>query len=215
MAIATRPGMLPVQAKSTNYAFVNYTDMDSMHDTSTYTQIRKHAMKQVGAAKRKPRVRSNPTIELFWVPVEYKQQRLVNIDQAGGFTNGVKEWNAAARSRRVADDKALYDAFVHSLSGRMDPFDSASVKLNATSLDLLQYFIFHASRFPNTWTFSSSPLLPSTPKEHRESIFGTIGSALQDPLLGKLLVQQSEQQGKSFEGQVQLAKDRPSSLEGL
>lgn len=36
---------------STAYEFVHYTDLDSMHDSFVSSQIRKHAMKRVAAAR--------------------------------------------------------------------------------------------------------------------------------------------------------------------
>lgn len=170
-----------------NYAFVNYTDMDSMHDTSTYSQIRKHAMKQVGAAKRKPRGRNKTVVELFWVPIASDETGSVNDNQTK-LLGLAKAADVRAHSRRIVDDRALYNSFIRSLSCKMDPFESASVTLDVTSRELLQYFIFFASRCPNTWTYSSSALLPSAPGEHRESVYRTVGSALQDTLLGKCLL---------------------------
>lgn len=173
--------------RPTDWAFVNYTDMDSMHDTSTYTQIRKHAMKQVGAAKRKPRVQHNPIIELFWVPTEHKCPALVDNHQK--VEAGIRtHQKAQAVNRRVTEDKMLYDSFIHSISSRFDPFDSMSIVLDSTAQGLVQYFIFHASRAPNTWTYSSSALLPSGPRERQESVHRTVGVALQDPLLGNCLL---------------------------
>ena len=178
------------RARATNYAFVNYTDMDSMHDSSTYTQIRKHAMRQVGAAKRKPRGRNKTMVELFWVPIapdESSQTQELPTTAAPASTHAASE--TQVREGRFTDDKALYNSFVRSISCKSDPFGTAAVSVDPLTRELLQYFMFHASRQPNTWTYPcSSPLLPNTPSEHKYAICRTIGSALQDPLLGNGLL---------------------------
>ena len=199
------------RAGATNYAFVNYTDMDSMHDTSTYTLIRKHAMRQVGAAKRRPRGRNKTVVELFWVPIAPDASSSMHEPR----TPPASEHAAAeirVRQRRSTDNKALYNSFIRSLSCKADPFGTASVSIDRMTRELLQYFMFYASRYPNTWTYpSSSPLLPNTPSEHKYSIYRTIGSALQDPLLGNSLLAMAASRVWYVDG-VPLLKAKESSF---
>ena len=158
-----------------------------MHDTSTFTRIRKHVMKQVGAAKRKPRGRNSTKVELFWLPTACENAETKTGIQAIPLDHE-EEDSAEVRSRRMVRDKALYDACIRSLAGTPDPFDTAAIPLDSTASELLQYFISHATRQPNTWTYSPSPLLPYLPSDRQQSVYRTIQAALQDTLLAVCLL---------------------------
>jgi hypothetical protein len=143
-------------------------------------------MRQVGAARRKPRGRNKATFELLWdIPTSQSH---------GSESNELKTSNREsaadgdARWLRNVHYKVVHHTLIRSLSGELDPFGTASVKLDAPSRELLDYFEYFASRFPNTWTFSSSPMLPSSPSEYRRSLQRTIRSALLDPMLGNCLL---------------------------
>ena len=173
---------------SADYKFVYYKDIASLHDASTTTQIRKHAMQRVGATRRRPRGRRRGEVELSWV---LTAPPIASALAQQAHTHRDSKQLAAIlpmQNRQIVDDKALYDAFIRSLSCKADPFGTASVSIDATARRLLEYFVSCASRYPNTWTYSSSPLLPSTPNGHRESISRTVSLALQDTLIGNCLL---------------------------
>jgi hypothetical protein len=56
-----------------SFAFVTFSDINSMRNASAKSQIRKHAMKDIGAARRRPRQRRRGYIK---VPLEFIPEAL-------------------------------------------------------------------------------------------------------------------------------------------
>jgi hypothetical protein len=58
----------------TSFKFLTFSDINSMKNASTKSQIRKHAMKDIGVTRRRPKKESRRVIEL---PVDALPQTLV------------------------------------------------------------------------------------------------------------------------------------------
>lgn len=124
-----------------------------MRDAPAKKQIRQHAMKDIGAARRRYRGRK--------LPVEFDPKA------AGGRKD---EPPPSEDQLPFIGTSALYESYVRAMSCKADPFGTASIPIDTTINGLLQYFVYYSSNFPNNFTFAP----------HIRDI---VKSALQDDLL--------------------------------
>ena len=87
----------------------------------------------------------------------------------------------------LIDDRALYEAKIRTVSGKLDPFDAVSVHIDHTVQGLLQYFLCYSSSFPKNWAYCPSSL-PHDPSAYQSSIGRVVESALQDSLMMNCLL---------------------------
>lgn len=126
----------------TSFEFLIFSDLPGMHDAKVKTQIRKHAMKDIGASRRRaPRQSGKVALELKYTiasadgPTEFTQQN-------------------SHHQPLYLDDRSLYDPRIRALSCQPDPFSSASVPIDNVAHDLLQYFHHYSTQFPSNFTFT-------------------------------------------------------------
>jgi hypothetical protein len=137
----------------TTYRFLTFSHVNGMRDATAKKQIRQHAMKDIGASRRRYRGRKFP-LELDPKATQSCQD----------------ETPLSGDHLPLGGTSALYDSYVRAMSCKTDPFGTASVHIDATINGLLQYFIYYSSNFPSNFTF--------TPRIH-----DLVDSALQDDLL--------------------------------
>ena len=137
----------------TTYRFLTFSDVNGMRDASAKKQIRQHAMKDIGASRRRYRGRK--------IPLE------LDLKAADSHED---ETPLSEDHLPLEGTSALYDSYVRAMSCKTDPFGTASIQIDATINGLLQYFVYYSSNFPNNFTFS--------PRIH-----DLMRSALQDDLL--------------------------------
>jgi hypothetical protein len=124
----------------TSFEFLVFSDLPGMHDARVRTQIRKHAMKDIGASRRRPKPSK----------VELEIKHTVNSPDASmDLTPQQPEHQPL-----FVDDRALYDPHIRALSCSLDPFNSASIPIDSVAHGLLQYFRHYSTQFPNNFTFT-------------------------------------------------------------
>ena len=108
-----------------------------MRDAPAKKQIRQHAMKDIGASRRRYRGHKFPLeLDPRAAPSRKSKTPLSEHHLPLGATS------------------ALYDSYVRALSCKADPFGTASIHIDATINGLLQYFVYYSSNFPNNFTFT-------------------------------------------------------------
>jgi hypothetical protein len=127
----------------TSFEFLVFSDLPGMHDARVKTQIRKHAMKDVGASRRRPSRQSRK------VALEIRQIVASPDDDPLSFAPQHLEHQPL-----FLDDRALYNPHIRTLSCSPDPFASASVPIDNVAHGLLQYFRLYSTQFPNNFTFT-------------------------------------------------------------
>ena len=123
---------------SSTYEFLVFGDMKGMRGAKAKSQIRRHAMREIGALRRRPRPNSK-TIELI-------------LRDSTSTTPG----NTLAPYEKfipMVDSRPLYNAHVRALSCKVDPFDSVAMPLDRTAHALLQYFVCYSCQTSN-FTFT-------------------------------------------------------------
>lgn len=119
------------------YKFITFSDINDMRNKPTKSQIRRHAMKDIGVTRRRPRNRK--------CPMEIDHQTVPAI----------KETQTSPRDHLpFAEDDALYQPYIRAMSCTIDPFSTASIPIDATVHGLLRYFVYYSSNFPNNLTFT-------------------------------------------------------------
>ncbi|KAK4893852.1 hypothetical protein LTR27_007878 [Elasticomyces elasticus] len=122
-------------AMSGAYEFVVFSDVRGMRTKTAKSRIRKHAMKEIGLTRRRPCTASHK-IEL-------------DIHQPGdlvGPTQNVRSPQAATGLHRWSHEQTE--------SPRNAMPMPTSIKLDHTAYELLQYFVYYSSGFPNNFTFT-------------------------------------------------------------
>lgn len=125
----------------TSFQFLVFSDLPGMHDAKVKSKIRKHAMKDIGVTRRRPR------------KLPYKMALRIKDPLPNGAADDTRRTQDQDH-RPILDDKALYDPHLRALSSRLDPFETASVPLDGVSHGLLQYFHHYSTEFPNNFTFT-------------------------------------------------------------
>lgn len=74
MAATTSVEKRSTAVMPTSFKFLTFSDLSSMRDASTKSQIRKHAMKDIGITRRRPKKASRRVVEL---PVDALTQALI------------------------------------------------------------------------------------------------------------------------------------------
>jgi hypothetical protein len=126
----------------TSFEFLVFSDLSGMHDVRVRTQIRKHAMKDIGAGRRRP------SRQLSKVELEIRHP-VPSPDAPMDSTPQQPEPQSL-----FLDDRALYDPHIRALSCLPDPFASASISIDNVAHGLLQYFRHYSTHFPNNFTFT-------------------------------------------------------------
>lgn len=127
----------------TSFEFLVFSDLPGMHDAGVRTQIRKHAMKDIGASRRRP------TRKLGKVALAIRHPFSFPDDP----TNSTVQH--PDHPPLSLDDQALYQPHIRKLSCQPDPFASASIPIDNVAHDLLQYFRHYSTQFPNNFTFTT------------------------------------------------------------
>lgn len=125
----------------TSFQFLVFSDLPGMHDAKVKSKIRKHAMKDIGVTRRRPRKLPNNIVLRIEDPVPKGQK-------------GATRQTQDQHHYPILDDRALYDPHLRGLSSKLDPFETASVPLDGVSHGLLQYFHHYSTKFPNNFTFT-------------------------------------------------------------
>jgi hypothetical protein len=122
-----------------SFDFLVFTSLEEMQDAQSKSRIRKHAMKDIGAARR--RVNSRPFSTVFEIqgaPSDQATWALLSFEE----------------DIMLEDSQALYDPTVRALSCKPDPFTSVSIPIDALSHGLIQYFAYYSTEFPNNLTYT-------------------------------------------------------------
>jgi hypothetical protein len=135
------------------YKFLTFSDMHGMRNASAKTAIRRHAMKDIGASRRKWRGRK--------IPLDLSPDAVHSCEPTA---------SPPEDHLPFAVEAAIYDPHVRSLGCKMDPFGTACISIDSAAHGLIRYFVYYSSNFPNNFTF--------TPR-----IDALMQSALQDNLL--------------------------------
>lgn len=126
---------------ATSYEFLVFSDgCGGMTDPKIKSRIKRHAMKNIGATRRRPVRRKTVALSVRIRPLEPRPRE----DEAT-----VPETVDMSIECQLTDDRALYDPCVRALSCAMDPFDSSSTRLDSTARSLLHYFEYYSSNFPH------------------------------------------------------------------
>jgi hypothetical protein len=125
-----------------SFEFLVFSDIPGMHDARVRTQIRKHAMKDIGASRRRP------SRQLSKVELEIGHA-VTPPDAPTDFTP-----HQPGQQPLLLDDRALYVPHFRTLSCQPDPFNSASIPIDRVAHSLLQYFRHYSTQFPNNFTFT-------------------------------------------------------------
>jgi hypothetical protein len=122
-----------------SFDFLVFSSLEGMQDAQAKSRIRKHAMKDIGANRRRVNLRQFSTV--------YEIED-ASSDQAA--------WSSTSFEGDIMleDSRALYDPAVRALSCKPDPFTSVSVPIDALSHGLMQYFAYYSTEFPNNLTFT-------------------------------------------------------------
>lgn len=126
----------------TSFEFLVFADPHAMHDAKVRTKIRKHAMKDIGASRRRP------TLQPAKVALQMRHT-IASPDGPIDFTP-----QHPKGQHLLLDNRALYDPYTRALSCQPDPFQSAIIPIDVVAHDLLQYFSHYSTRFPSNFTFT-------------------------------------------------------------
>jgi hypothetical protein len=126
----------------TSFEFLVFADPHAMHDAKVKTKIRKHAMKDIGASRRRP------TLQPAKVALQMRHT-IASPDGPIDFTP-----QHPKGQHLLLDNRALYDPHTRALSCQPDPFQSAIIPIDVVAHDLLQYFSHYSTRFPSNFTFT-------------------------------------------------------------
>ena len=129
--------MVPHSTVPTSFEFVTFTDMHGMRDGPAKSQIRKHAMKDIGVSRRRPRRRRTDSKDLPLRPVASMERsvpvtnnsveitpKLLVSDESGGQVLLTRPRFAVLAPKDhfpVIADRALYDPCVRTMSCKLDP----------------------------------------------------------------------------------------------
>ena len=135
----------------TSYKFLVFDEFNGMRDASIRTQARKHAMKDIGATRRRPPKRQSYEVELVWQQDSAHRRHAVESPHEG----------IDRLSQRV-----MCSAPSPITSVLLNPFANASVAIYGARLDLLRYFIYYSSSTSDASTYSPVflPYEPTTAK---------------------------------------------------
>jgi hypothetical protein len=140
-----------------SFEFLVFSDLLGMHDAKVKTLIRKHAMKDIGASRRRPSRQSDK------VALKIRH----TIASADDPTDIPQQYSN--HQPLILDDQALYNPHTRALSCQPDPFASASIPIDNVAHGLLQYFRHYSTHFPNNFTFTPD-------------VAGVLNSAVRDEL---------------------------------
>ncbi|KAK5676109.1 hypothetical protein LTS10_011399 [Elasticomyces elasticus] len=136
------------------YEFVVFSDVHGMRTKTAKSRIRKHAMKEIGLTRRRPCPASRK-IELdFHQPGVLDEQEASSPQAATPLHRWSHEQTESPRNAMPVP---------------------TSIKLDHTAYELLQYFIYYSSSFPNNFTFTIN-------------IDGVMRAALQDDLMANCIL---------------------------
>jgi hypothetical protein len=122
-----------------SFDFLVFSSLEGMQDAQAKSRIRRHAMKDIGATRRRVNLRQ------FSAVFEIEN---ASSEQA--------TWSSPIFEEDIMleDSRALYNPAVRALSCKPDPFTSVSVPIDALSQGLMQYFAYYSTEFPNNLTFT-------------------------------------------------------------
>ncbi|KAK5718617.1 hypothetical protein LTR15_008350 [Elasticomyces elasticus] len=117
------------------YEFVVFSDVQGMRTKTAKSRIRKHAMKDIGLTRRRPCPASRKIELEFHQPglLDETTQKASSIQPATGF-------HVWSYEQKVSPRNAM-------------PMPT-SINLDHTAYELLQYFVYYSSSFPNNFTFT-------------------------------------------------------------
>lgn len=132
----------------TSYSFITFGDLRRMRDEPAKSQIRKHAMKDIGVSRRRPRpwtvefaVRSSDTDASCSDCPSATVQKLPLADTAGN-ARPVGLEDCFVRGEAPFMKYSRFGGLIAPVvSAGSDPFGSASVGISGTTEVLLQYFV--------------------------------------------------------------------------
>ena len=156
-----------------DYEFITFADLDQMRESSTISQIRRHAMKDVGASRRLPHSRRSKQRKLLPVPrqdppaAHHRPSPLpaahgVLVSQDAKSTDGsntLPSSRASPEETHQLDACALQNPSARALSCEPDPFDSGPITIDNTVYTLIQYYIYHYHENGN-WLYETASLPP-------------------------------------------------------
>jgi hypothetical protein len=131
-----------LSAMPTSFKFLVFSDLPGMHDAIVRTQIRKHAMKDIGVSRRRA------SRKLSKVELEIRHP----VTSPDAVTDSTPRQHG--HQHLFLDDRALYEPHIRALSCSPDPFNSASTPIDSSAHGLLQYFRHYSTQFPNNFTFT-------------------------------------------------------------
>lgn len=160
-------------AMPSGFEFITFGNLDEMRDDTTISQIRRHAMRDVGAARRLPNSRRSRQRLLRPGPSHAAHDADApplpgGSSQAGpeaGATDVAPTSPArtSAREGRAPSEaltaSTLGSRTAQSLSWMADPFNSAPIAVDSTVHTLMQYFIYHYHENGN-WVYETGWLPP-------------------------------------------------------
>lgn len=119
------------------YKFLTFSDVSGMRNASAKREIRRHAMKDIGASRRRSRGRK--------IPLELSPKAVNSREGTESPPNDHLPLTANAE---------IYNPYIRSLGCKTDPFGTACIAIDSTAHGLLRYFVYYSSNFPNNFTFT-------------------------------------------------------------
>ena len=175
-----------------DFQFITFGQVDQMRNDTTISQIRRHAMRSVGASRRLPNSRRSKQRKLLLgptqdpeelhappmpdVPAVHAGPEDLTIGTATPDANAGDE--AGVTSIEGAD--ALQNPAVRALSCKTDPFGSASIAMDSTAHTLIQYYTYHSHENGN-WVYETGSL-PHDPGLFRQHVAQKANLAFHDEL---------------------------------
>lgn len=150
-----------------SYSFLTFSDVDCMRNKSAKAQIRKHAMKDIGVSRRRPR----EDLDQPRAPESQSLRPKTRVQNKPATTKSSKAAESKSQDQLLfLDDRALYDPCIRALACATDSFGTACAPLDSETIDLLKFFAHYSSHTPTSFVF-----LPN--------VIGSIRYALQDALV--------------------------------
>jgi hypothetical protein len=122
-----------------SFDFLVFSSLEGMQDAQAKSRIRKHAMKDIGTARRRVNLRR------FSIVFEIKDAPSDKAPWSSSFSG---------EDIMLEDSRALYDPAIRALSCKPDPFTSVAFPIDTFSHGLMQYFAYYSTEFPNNLTFT-------------------------------------------------------------
>ncbi|KAK3648063.1 hypothetical protein LTR56_007763 [Elasticomyces elasticus] len=117
------------------YEFVVFSDVHGMRTKTAKSRIRKHAMKEIGLTRRRPCTASRR--------IELELHQPSQLDEP---------------TQKERSPQAAIDFYQWSYEQKVSPRNAmlmpTSINLDHTAYELLQYFVYYSSSFPNNFTFT-------------------------------------------------------------